>query len=139
MGTANRREFLGGMGTSVGYAAVGMALAQWLGRAEVPLLTTRECLRLGRLDPLVDLMQETPADELVPLVVEKLRSGTSLADVVGAGASRGEYAPARGSNLTTRDRRRETGVTKELEPRLRTRAFTRTLIRAATDGALALT
>jgi hypothetical protein len=46
----------------------------------------RERLRFGALDPLVDLMQETPADALLSRVVHKLRSGTPLADLVGAGA-----------------------------------------------------
>jgi hypothetical protein len=86
MKTASRREFLGGVGLSVGYAAVGLALAQRLGFAESLARITRERLRFGALDPLVDLMQETPADALMPLVVKKLRGGTSLADVVGAGA-----------------------------------------------------
>jgi len=86
MKTASRREFLGGFGKSVGFAAVGLALAQRSGFAEALARATRERLRFGALDPLVDLMQETPADALLPLVVKKLRSGTSLADVVGAGA-----------------------------------------------------
>jgi hypothetical protein len=63
-----------------------LALAQRLGVAEALERITRERLRFGALDPLVDLMQETPADALMPLVVKKLSTGTSLADVVGAGA-----------------------------------------------------
>jgi hypothetical protein len=43
-------------------------------------------LTFGTLEPLVALMQETPADKLLPIVVEKLRSGTELRTVVAAGA-----------------------------------------------------
>src|SRR5262245_14575881 len=86
MRTTSRREFLSGVGKSVGYAALGFALTSRLGLAEAMSLLVRERLRFGRLDPLVDLLQETPADALLPLVVQKLSHGTSLADVVGAAA-----------------------------------------------------
>jgi len=86
MNTTSRREFLGGVGRSVGCAAVGLALAERLGFAEALSVLARERLRFGALDPLVDLLQETPADALMPLVVQRLRAGTPLADVVGAAA-----------------------------------------------------
>src|SRR5262245_51226830 len=86
MKTTSRREFLGGIGRSVGSAAVGFALAERLGFAEVLAIVARERLRFGALDPLVDLLQETPADALLPLVVQRLRAGTRLADLVAAGA-----------------------------------------------------
>jgi hypothetical protein len=86
MRTTSRREFLSGVGKSVGFAALGFALTSRLGLAQVMSLIRRERLRFGNLDPLVDLLQETPADALLPLVVQKLRSGTSLADIVGAAA-----------------------------------------------------
>jgi hypothetical protein len=38
------------------------------------------------MEPLVSLMQETPPDELIPLLVEKLQAGTSLKTLVAAGA-----------------------------------------------------
>jgi len=74
----SRRVFLG--------AAVGLALIDRLGSAEALFRSARERLRFGALDPLVDLMQETPADELLPKLAAKLRSGTPLADLVAAGA-----------------------------------------------------
>ena len=86
MNTTSRREFLGGVGRGVGYAALGLALAERLGFAEALSRTMRDRLRFGALDPLVDLLQATPADALLPLVVQKLRGGTPLADVVGAAA-----------------------------------------------------
>jgi hypothetical protein len=82
----SRREFLGGIGGTIGSAAVGWALAQRLGFAQALPSSAVERLRFGDLDPLVDLLQETPADAMLPLVVAKLRAGTPLGDVVGAAA-----------------------------------------------------
>jgi hypothetical protein len=82
----SRREFLGGVGSTLGRAALGFALMRQLGIAEESALALSERLRFGALDPLVDLMQETPADALMPILVNKLRSGTRLEDLVGAGA-----------------------------------------------------
>src|SRR5262245_52472713 len=86
MKTTNRREFLGGMGRTATRAALGLALADSLGFAEALPWSTRERLRFGALDPLVDLLQETPADALLPLAVQRLRAGTTLSDLVAAGA-----------------------------------------------------
>ncbi len=86
MKTTSRREFLDRAGKTMGCAAVGLAIAEHLGFAEALSRLERERLRFGALDPLVDLLQETPADALLPLVVQKLRGGTALGDVVGAGA-----------------------------------------------------
>jgi len=86
MMTTSRREFLGGVGSTVGTAALALALSERLGFSETLSRSARERLRFGALDPLVDLMQETPADELLPLLVAKLRAGTSISDLVAAGA-----------------------------------------------------
>jgi hypothetical protein len=43
-------------------------------------------LDCGRLEPLVRLMQDTPADKIIAVCVEKLRSGTTLEDLTGAAA-----------------------------------------------------
>ncbi|TAH38081.1 MAG: hypothetical protein EYC70_05515 [Planctomycetota bacterium] len=67
-------------------AAVSLALAQRLGLAQTLSRIGPERLRFGALDPLVDLLQETPADDLLPLLVQRLRGGTPLADLVAAGA-----------------------------------------------------
>src|SRR5207244_4455892 len=45
-----------------------------------------ERLTFGQLEPLVSLMQETPAARLIPLVVERLRQGTALCDITAAAA-----------------------------------------------------
>ncbi len=81
-----RREFLRGVGGTLGSAALGCALAQRLGFAETMFRGVGERLRFGALDPLVDLMQETPADALMPMLVQKLKQGTPLSDLVAAGA-----------------------------------------------------
>jgi len=86
MKTKSRREFLGGIGWSLGSVAVGMALAERLGFAESLARLGPERLRFGALDPLVDLLQSAPADELLPQLVRKLQSGTPLAELVAAGA-----------------------------------------------------
>ena len=43
-----------------------------------------ERLAFGGLEPLVSLMQETSVRNLVPVLVEKLRAGTELKDLVAA-------------------------------------------------------
>jgi hypothetical protein len=84
MKSTSRREFLGGIGLSWCGAAVGFAIAQRLGFAEPLTRCASERLRFGALDPLVDLIQATPADELMPILVAKLRAGASLSDLVAA-------------------------------------------------------
>lgn len=86
MQTTNRRQFLGRIGGGLGATAVGLAAAQRLGFAEVGAWLDPGRLRFGALDPLVELLQATPADELLPLLVERLRAGTTLDELVAAGA-----------------------------------------------------
>jgi hypothetical protein len=86
MKTTSRRQFLWGVGTSTGAAALGVVLAPRAGLAGVLARGGLERLRFGALDPLVDLMQATPADELLPGLVARLEKGTPLGDLVGAGA-----------------------------------------------------
>jgi hypothetical protein len=45
-----------------------------------------ETLAFGSMEPLVTLLQETPATKLLPVLTDKLRSGTSLRDLVRAAA-----------------------------------------------------
>ncbi len=96
MNTSSRREFLNGICRQTLYASVGLALVQRAGFGASSMLLARERLRFGALDPLVDLMQGTEADALLPLLVKKLKSGTPLSDLVGAGA----LANARGHGGT---------------------------------------
>jgi hypothetical protein len=82
----NRRQFLGRLGVGIGGSALALALADRLGFADALAAIPVDRLKFGTLDPLVDLMQETAADALMPLLVTKLRTGTSLSDLVGAAA-----------------------------------------------------
>jgi hypothetical protein len=86
----SRRHFFGRVGLGLGGAALGAALLDRLGFAEALAAAAPrrfgERLRFGALDPLVDLMQEVPADELLPQLVAKLRAGTTTSELVGAAA-----------------------------------------------------
>ena len=46
----------------------------------------RDRLTFGGLEPLVALMQETPVDRLLPAVVERIKGGTDLRELVAAAA-----------------------------------------------------
>ena len=72
-----RREFL---------RDVGAGLATDLGLSTAFAAQGPERLTFGALEPLVSLMQETPAPQLMQRVVERLRQGTALRDVVAAAA-----------------------------------------------------
>jgi hypothetical protein len=69
-------------------ASVGPFLAADLGLASRALADgkTSERLTFGSLEPLVALMQETPADKLMSLAVKKLQDGTELRTLVSAAA-----------------------------------------------------
>ena len=68
-------------------ASVGLEMARelCLGTAvaeEVPAAR----LEFGTMEPLVRLMQDTSVAKLLPVLIEKLRSGTPLQQLVAAGA-----------------------------------------------------
>src|SRR5438105_1417428 len=81
-----RREFLRDVGTGAVVASVGSGLAADLGFSSAFADQGPERLTFGSLEPLVSLMQETPAARLIPLVVERLRQGTALCDITAAAA-----------------------------------------------------
>ena len=84
MNKQTRREFLGDVGRGMLVAGIGGTLASELGL--MPALAGDNALSFGRLEPLVGLMQETPPDKLQRLLVERLSTGTSLRDLIAAGA-----------------------------------------------------
>ncbi len=86
MRTGDRREFLADVGRAMLLTSAGPALAADLGLASVRAADGPEALSFGPMEPLVGLMQETPPAKLVPLVVEKIKSGTDLRTLVAAGA-----------------------------------------------------
>lgn len=86
MNPKSRREFLRDVGAGAVVASIGSSLATDLGFSTAYAQQGTERLTFGNLEPLVALMQETAADRLIPQVVERLRAGTSLRDVVAAAA-----------------------------------------------------
>lgn len=81
----NRREFLVDVGRGALAAGLGASLTNDLGlgtvRADAP-----DRLTFGASEPLVSLMQDTPPDKLLPLLVKKVKDGTELKELVAAGA-----------------------------------------------------
>lgn len=81
-----RRDFLTQVGRGMVTAAVGYGMASELSLAPAFADDAEPRLDFGTLESLVRLMQETPAPKLLPLLAEKLRSGTELRQLVAAGA-----------------------------------------------------
>ena len=86
MHRANRREFLAGVGRGMLIAGVGYNMAVELGLSPALADEGGDLLSFGPLEPLVALMQETPPDRMLPLVVERLKSGAELRELVAAAA-----------------------------------------------------
>ena len=84
MTNRNRREFLAEVGQGMLVASVGAALAADLGLAPAFAGEAREALSFGDREPLVALMQETPAAKLLPILAGKLKDGTDLRSLVAA-------------------------------------------------------
>jgi hypothetical protein len=82
----NRRAFLADVGNGMLVASIGPALARDLGFSSAAADDRAERLTFGALEPWVSLMQETPADKLLPVLVGKLKGGTSLRTLVAAAA-----------------------------------------------------
>jgi hypothetical protein len=86
MSRHSRREFLAQVGGAMLAAGVGTHLSSHLG---VNLLWADEAgsrLNFGPLDSLAGLMQETPADELLPKLAAQLKLGVDLRTLLAAGA-----------------------------------------------------
>ena len=80
-----RREFLAEVGRGMLIATVGSELAGELGLAHAAAAEAEaEALHFGSLEALVALMQETPANKLLPKLMEQLRTGTDLKRLVAA-------------------------------------------------------
>src|SRR5262245_38328356 len=87
MSRTHRREFLGEVGRGMLVASLGSTLAQDLGLSSSSFAQeSGKRLPFGPLEPLATLMEQTPADRLLPLVLERIRSGTDLKQLVGAAA-----------------------------------------------------
>jgi hypothetical protein len=86
MTNRNRRDFLADVGKGMLIASVGPALAADIGLAPAFAGEDSQPLSFGEREPLVALMQETPADKLLPILVAKLKSGLDLGTLVAAAA-----------------------------------------------------
>ena len=81
-----RREFFADVGRGMLVATVGPAVAADLGFSKAFADDGTGKLSFGELDPLASLMQDTAPDKLLPILVEKVKSGTDLRTLVTAGA-----------------------------------------------------
>ena len=84
--SSSRREFLADVGRATVAAAVGSSLASEFGLAPAFAADAPERLDFGSLEPLVRVMQETPANKLLPILAAKLQSGTDLRQLTAAAA-----------------------------------------------------
>ena len=82
----NRREFFAEVGRGMLVATVGYSLASELGLARALAAEASDGLTFGELEPLVRLMQETPADKLLSQLAVRLRAGTDLRQMTAAAA-----------------------------------------------------
>src|SRR5260370_20197117 len=82
----SRRGFLADVGKGMLIASVGPALATELGLTRAFGADGPERLTFGDREPLVSLLQDTPADKLLPILVDKLKNGTEMGALVGAAA-----------------------------------------------------
>jgi hypothetical protein len=81
-----RREFFADVGRGMIVAGIGPALAADLGVGRAWCADAPDALTFGKLEPFVCLMQETAPDKLLPILTERLASGTELSQLVAAAA-----------------------------------------------------
>jgi hypothetical protein len=86
MNSHSRREFLEDVGRGMLVASLGSATAMDLGITPCLAEESSQRLTFGKLEALVSFMQETPPDKLLPLLVDKLKAGTSLKALVSSAA-----------------------------------------------------
>ena len=84
--THTRRAFLADVGRGMLIASVGLGTASELGLAPAFAADPPDALDFGKLEPLVRLMQETPAAKLLPALTGQLKSGADLRRLVTAAA-----------------------------------------------------
>ena len=86
MNGRNRREFLTDVGRGMLIAGVGSGVAADLGLATARAAEGSDRLTFGAREPLVGMLQDTPPDKLLPLLVRMLHDGAELKDLVAAAA-----------------------------------------------------
>ena len=82
----SRREFLADVGRGTLIAALGSSTAADLGLAHAKADSPEPRLNFRELEGLVALMQETPVERLVAVVVDELKRGVELKRLVAAAA-----------------------------------------------------
>ncbi|HZE98812.1 MAG TPA: hypothetical protein VE981_17505 [Planctomycetota bacterium] len=82
----SRREFLTDVGRGALTATLGFRIAGDLGFVPAFADPDDATLSFGPLEPLVGLLQETPADKLLPKLMEQLKAGADLRRLVAAAA-----------------------------------------------------
>jgi hypothetical protein len=82
----SRRDFLADVGKGMIAAGLGAGLATELGLCPAIAGDEPKELNFGALEPLVALLQETPKDKLLPILVDKLNTGTDLKRLTAAAA-----------------------------------------------------
>ncbi|MCA9120617.1 MAG: hypothetical protein H6822_35405 [Planctomycetaceae bacterium] len=87
MSPSNRREFLSDVGRGMLAAGFGGALASELGASTLFASEGSDSIRLGEYEKLVELMRNTPAERLQPILATKVLKGeASLKQLIAAGA-----------------------------------------------------
>src|SRR4051812_32321369 len=81
-----RRDFLADVGKGMIAAGLGAGLATELGLCPAIAGDEPKELTFGTLEPLVALLQETPKDKLLPILVDKLNTVTDLKRLTAAAA-----------------------------------------------------
>ena len=86
MNPQSRREFLQQVGRGMLVAGVGYSTAIDLGLTPALAAEAPSGLSFGPLEPLVRLLQDTAPEQLLPIVVSRLKSGLELRELVAAAA-----------------------------------------------------
>ena len=67
-------------------AGIGSSMAMELGISTAYADDAETALTFGSLEPLVDLMQQTPVEKLQPALMQEIKRGTELKTLIAAGA-----------------------------------------------------
>lgn len=86
MKTNSRREFLQQIGQGMLVAGVGYSTAFEMGLTPAMADEGATPLTFGAHEPLVRLLQDTPPEKLLPLIVARLKSGLELRELVASAA-----------------------------------------------------
>src|SRR6476469_7295021 len=86
MDSRSRRAFLSEVGQGMLVATLGSAISLELELSQTFADDSAQRLTFGELEPLVSLMQETPPEKLLPLLVKKINAGTGLKTLVTSDA-----------------------------------------------------